>query len=336
MAGNTITKPSGLSCTPSHAARELGLKRGEFDLAVHLGRIRTAPDEGGGGRRVTRAEIDRLRSADGFPETLLESVKTVGTTDGAALMEVTSARFTRFARLGLVVPVRFYVNRYRAVVWLYLAEELRQFAADKNHTSLLNGRTPEGLRDQLQAGLDLRPRNWRGRHLGFLLRQADGPWERAGALAALLDPVQVAEIVQDPYERAHLNRFRPDPPAHGAPGSPAAHLAERIMTAEDPDEISWLRADLTQVLDEARRHRPAPRPTADCAPADSRTDRHHGRPRPTAAPRPTAEPAGSPPTAEPVGPPPILSERPPEPAPEPAPEPERSRGMLGWLRRRNA
>ncbi|MEV0474245.1 DUF6397 family protein [Streptomyces prunicolor] len=328
MAGNTITKPSDLSCTPSRAARELGLKRGEFDLAVHLGRIRTAPDEGGGGRRVTRAEIDRLRSADGFPESLLESVKTVGTTDGAALMEVTSARFTRFARLGLVVPVRFYVNRYRAVVWLYLAEELRQFAADKNHTSLLNGRTPEGLRDQLQAGLDLRPRNWRGRHLGFLLRQADGPWERAGALAALLDPVQIAEIVQDPYERAHLNRFRPDPPAHGAPGSPAAHIAERIMTAEDPDEISWLRADLTQVLDEARRHRPAPRPTAQLA-----------VPRPTAepaVPRPTADPAEWPPTAEPVGPPPTLSERPPEPVPEPAPEPERSRGMLGWLRRRNA
>lgn len=334
MAGNTITKPSDLSCTPSRAARELGLKRGEFDLAVHLGRIRTAPDEGGGGRRVTHAEIDRLRSADGFPETLLESVRTVGTTDGAALMQVTSARFTRLARLGLVVPVKFYLNRYRAVVWLYLAEELRQFAADKNHTALLNGRTPEGMRDQLQEGLDLRPRNWRGRHLGFLLRQADSPWERAGALAALLDPVQVAEIVQDPYERAYLNRFRPDPPAHGAPGSPAAHLAERIMTAEDPDEISWLRADLSQVLGEARGHRPAPRPAAE--PTAPRSTVERTAPRPTGEPasRPTVEPAGSPPTAEPVGPPSSLSERLPEQ--EPAPEPQRSRGMLGWLRRRSA
>lgn len=220
MAGNTITKPSDLSCTPSRAARELGLKRGDFDLAVHLGRVRTVPDEEGGGRRVTHAEIDRLRSAAGFPDTLLESVRTVGTTDGAALMEVTSARFTRLARLGLVVPVKFYLNRYRAVVWLYLAEELRQFAADKNHTSLLNGRTPERLRDQLQEGLDLRPRNWRGRHLGFLLHQATDPWERAGALAALLDPVQVAEIVQDPYERAHLNRFRPEPPPTGLRARP--------------------------------------------------------------------------------------------------------------------
>ena len=335
MAGNTITKPSDLSCTPSRAARELGLKRGEFDLAVHLGRVRTAPDEGGDGRRVAYAEIDRLRSADGFPETILEGVRTVGTTDGAALMAVTSARFTRLARLGLVVPVKFYLNRYRAVVWLYLAEELRQFAADKNHTALLNGRTPEGMRDQLQEGLDLRPRNWRGRQLGFLLRQADGPWERAGALAALLDPVQVAEIVQDPYERAYLNRFRPDPPAHGAPGSPAAHLAERIMTAEDPDEISWLRADLTQVLDEARGQRPAPRPTAEPTAPQPTVERT--APRPTAeltAPRQTVEPVGAPPTTEPVGPSPSLSEHAPEPAP--TPEPERSRGMLGWLRRRGA
>ncbi|MGX9885468.1 DUF6397 family protein [Streptomyces sp. NPDC002276] len=304
MAGNTITTPSELSCTPSRAARELGLKRGEFDLAVHLGRIRTVPDEGGGGRRVARTEIDQLRSAEGFPESLAESVRTVGTTGGAALMEVTSARFTRLARLGLVVPVRFYLNRYRAVVWLYLAEELRQFATDKNHTSLLNGRTPEGLRDQLREGLDLRPRNWRGRHLGFLLREADGLWERAGALSALLDPVQVAEIVKDPYERAHLNRFRPDPPAHGAPGSPSAHLAERIMTADHPDEISWLRADLAQVLDEARLHRPAPRPASESAGAPSSLSEQ----------------------------PPSLSEH----SPEPAPEPERSRGMLGWLRRRNA
>jgi hypothetical protein len=119
-----------------------------------------------------------------------------------------------------------------------------------------------------------------------------------------------------------LNRFRPEPPAHGAPGSPAAHLAERIMTAEDPDEISWLRADLTQVLDEARGHRPAPRPTNE-----------------PAAPWPTAEAARPPAfaetavpraTVEPAGPPPSPSEHPPEP------EPERSRGMLGWLRRRSA
>ena len=50
------------------------------------------------------------------------------------------------------------------------------------------------------------------------------------------------------------------------PGSPAARLAERIMTADDPDEIAWLRADLATTLAEARDHRPAPRPRSEQAP----------------------------------------------------------------------
>jgi hypothetical protein len=284
----------------SGAARELGLRRGEFDLAVQMGRIRTVPDDGGGGRRVARAEIDRVRSEAGFPTALRERVKVVGTTEGATLMDVTATRFTRLARLGLIVPVKFYLNRYRAVVWLYLAEELRQFAADDQHARLLSGRTPEELRDQLDAGLDLRPRNWRGRHRGFLLRQAEDPWARAAVLASLLDPVQVAEIVKDPYERAHLNRFRPPLASHGAPESAAAHAASRIMTADDPDEIGWLRADLEQAVAEARDFRPAPRP----APKPSPRAAAHQASTPT-APLSPGEPSA------------------------------RSRGLLGWLRRRN-
>lgn len=174
MSGNTVTQSASWSL--ARAARELELRRGEFDLAVHLGYVRTVPDEGGGGRRVAHAEIDRVRSQEDFPEALRERVKAVGTTEGAALLDISTARFTRLARLGLVVPVKLYLNRYRAVVWLYLAEELRRFPADRQNAPLLRGRTPEGLRDQLEAGLDLRPRNWRGRHMGFLLRQADGPW----------------------------------------------------------------------------------------------------------------------------------------------------------------
>ncbi|WP_107419993.1 DUF6397 family protein, partial [Streptomyces carpinensis] len=270
MSGDTITHevPPAVTATagkrdtlftPSRAARELALRRSEFDLAVSLGRIRTLPDEGGS-RRVTRAEIERLRSEEDFPEALRERVRTVGTGDGAKTMEVTAARFTRLARLGLLVPVAFYLNRYRTVVWLYLAGELGEFAADPKNAALLNRPLPEGLRDQLDTGVDLRSRNWRGRHLGFLLRQADDPWERAAAVASLLDPLQVSEIVGDPYERAHLNRFRLRPPAHGTPGSPAAHLAERITTAQDPDEIDWLRADLARAVEEARTHRPATRP----------------------------------------------------------------------------
>ncbi|MFF0790510.1 DUF6397 family protein [Streptomyces spiralis] len=272
MSGDTITHEvqptivpaAGKRDTPftaSRAARELGLKRSEFDLSVSLGRIRTLPDEGGGGRRVARAEIERLRTQEGFPESLRERVMTVGTSDAARIMEVSAARFTRLARLGLLVPVAFYLNRYRAVVWLYPAGEVRDFAAGPENASLLKRPLPEGLRDQLDAGVDLRPRNWRGRQLGFLLRQAaDDPWEQAAAVASLLDPLQVSEIVGDPYGRAHLNRLRPRPSAHGAPGSPAAHLAERITTAQDPDEIDWLRADLARAVEEARTHRPAPRP----------------------------------------------------------------------------
>ncbi|MFF9286222.1 DUF6397 family protein [Streptomyces griseosporeus] len=299
MSGSTLTAAHQTSCTPSRAARELGLRRSEFDLAVHLGRIRTVPDEGGGGHRVPLTELERLRGQDGFPDALREAVRTVGTREGAALLDVPVTRFTRLAKLGLLVPVRFYLNRYRAVVWMYLADELRQFAADAANAPLLTGRTPPHLRSQLANGADLRARNWRGRHLGFLLRQADGPWQRAGAVAALLDPVQIAELVPDPYERAHLTRFRPGPPAHGAPGSPAAELAARIMTADDPDEIGWLRADLARAVVEARQHRPAPRPALGRNGAPESRERH--------APRESE-------------------------APE---RPDRSRGLLGWLRRRD-
>jgi hypothetical protein len=260
MSANTVTRLHSTSFAPGRAARELNLKRSEFDLGVHLGRIRTTPDEGGGGRRVARAEIDRLRTEDGFPEALRRQVHAVGTGEGAAILEVPPTRFTRLARVGLVVPVRFYLNRYRAVVWLYLAEELRQFAADRTNAFLLTGRTPEVLRSQLAEGVDLRPRNWRGRHLGFLLRQADDPWQRAAVLAAFLGPQHVAETVGDSFERAHLNRLRPAPPAHGAPGSPAAQVIEKIMTAQDRDEIDWLSSDLAATLTEARARQPAPHP----------------------------------------------------------------------------
>ncbi|GAA0915349.1 hypothetical protein GCM10009549_30740 [Streptomyces thermoalcalitolerans] len=259
----------------SRAARELGLKRSEFDLAVQLGHIRTLPGEGGGGRRVGRAEIERLRTQEGFPESLRRRVEVVGTRDGAALLEVTAARFTRLARLGLVTPVTFHLNRYRAVVWRYLADELLEFAVAPGSAALLRRPLPEALRSQLDTGLDLRARNWRGRHLGSLLRQAGDPWERAGAVASMLDRLQVSRIVEDPCERAYLNRFRPQPPVHGTPGSPAARLIERITTAQDPDEIEWLRADLARAVQEARTHRPAPRPAPRYA---GRHPDRHGHP----------------------------------------------------------
>ncbi|WP_053851952.1 DUF6397 family protein [Streptomyces sp. NRRL B-24085] len=268
MASTTITQIQRTAYTSSRAARELGLKRSEFDLAVHLGRIRTVPDEGGGGRRVTRSEVDRLRATDGFPDSLRERVRLVGTTEGAKVMDIPVGRFTRLARLGLFSPVRFYLNRYRAVVWLYLADELQEFATVEENSPLLTARRmPESLRDLLDEGVDLRARNWRGRHRGFLLRLAQDPWESAGVLAAFLDPVRIAELVPDPYERSRLSRFRPAPPAHGAPGTPAGQLIEKIMTADDPAETAWLRTELARALEDARRFRPAPRPADRPAPS---------------------------------------------------------------------
>ncbi|MGW1391375.1 DUF6397 family protein [Streptomyces nigra] len=283
MSGDTITTTHDRSCTPSRAARELGLRRSDLDLAVHLGLIRTVPDEGGGGaRRVTRSEIDRVRSADGFPDALLARIELVGTAEAARLLDIPAGRFTRLARLGLVVPTKWYLNRYRAVVWLYLAEDLRRFAADEENVPLLKARRmPEGPRALLDAGVDLRPRNWRGRHRGFLLRQSQDPWERAGAYAAFLDPVEIAEAVPYPYERSHLGRFRPGPPVAGAPGTPAARIAERIMTAADADEIGLLRTELAALVREARATSPAPRPTPR---------------RATAPPRALAPPPGGPKT----------------------------------------
>ncbi|MEU9399751.1 DUF6397 family protein [Streptomyces sp. NPDC048242] len=274
MPGTTLTAPSPTTCTPSRAARELGLNRAEFELAVQLGRIRTVRDEVGSGRRVERAEIDRIRADDGFPETLRVRVRLVTTTGAAALMNISPGRFARLARLGLLVPVRFYLNRYRVVVWQYLAEEVEEFAARDVNAHLLEGRTPETLRSQVAAGVDLRARNWRGRHLGFLLRDAEGdPWARAGALAALLPPDEAAAATESPAEQARLNRLRPLPPRHGAPGTPSADIAEELMTAQDPDEIMWLRADLEQALAEARA----------VAPGEVRA--RSGRPSPASMPR---------------------------------------------------
>ncbi|MGV9989153.1 DUF6397 family protein [Streptomyces sp. NPDC003374] len=274
-AGPAAVSP-GTALTESRAARELGLSKREFETAVQLGHVRTVPGEGQGGwagerggegggggggvRRVARAEIERLRGLEGFPEDLRSRVEMAGTKAGAQTLGVATARFTRLARLGLLVPAGFYLNRYRTVVWLYLAGELREFAADAKNTDLLKRPLPETARAQLDEGLDLRARNWRGRRLDALLRLAGDPWERAAAVASLLDPLQLPDIAADPWEHAQLHRLRPRPPAQAAPDSPAARVLERITTAQDADETARLRADLARAMREARTLRPAPRP----------------------------------------------------------------------------
>ncbi|MEU8618990.1 DUF6397 family protein [Streptomyces sp. NPDC048623] len=252
------------------AAAELELRRDEFRLAVDLGLVRTVPGPAPGTpdapmgtarRRVPRGEIERLRAAPDFPDGLRERVRAVGTREGAELLSVTRDRFARLARTGHFSPVRFYINRYRAVVWLYPAAELTEFAL--NHPRLLAGRLPPDVRTQADdGGLDWRPRNWRARRLGMLLQASDDPWARAAAIASLLDPSHVTEVVDDPYERAHLDRLRPPPPVW-RPSTPTARdIADRLMAADDPDEILWHRMSLALALDEARADREAPRPGA--------------------------------------------------------------------------
>ncbi|MGA5421218.1 DUF6397 family protein [Streptomyces lavendulocolor] len=240
------------------AAQQLELRRNEFDLAVQLGHVRTLPGADGGRPRVAAEEIARLRAAPDFPAGLRDRVRTVGTAGAAELASITGDRFTKLVRTGHLSPVAFYLNRYRAVVWLYVAGEVREFA--DGHPQLLTGRLPASVRSRLDAGEDVRARNWRARRLGLLLRRTDDPWEAAAAIASLLSPDDVAEVVGDPHERAHLDLLRPAP-AHPRPESLAARdIVDRLRLADDPDEILWHRMSLALALEDARALRPAPRP----------------------------------------------------------------------------
>ncbi|MEW2071829.1 DUF6397 family protein [Streptomyces sp. NPDC007346] len=280
----TPPAPSTATVAAGRAAQELGLRRGEFELAVHLGLIAVTAQPGGGRPRVHQREIARLREEPGFPDGLGERVRTVGTAEGAALLGIVPARFTRLTRAGCVSPVTFYLNRYRAVVWLYLADELASFAV--REPELLAGRTPLGMRTMLEAGGDWRARNWRTQRIDRLLNRTDDPWARAAIEASALDSAHLAEVVEDPYERAYLVRVRPEP-VFGRPGSVAAReTMGELMLADDPDEILWRRINLTLTLDRAREDRPAPRPGDD--------------PGARMAPAPLPVPCASPPRPLPV------------------------------------
>ncbi|MFI0827701.1 DUF6397 family protein [Streptomyces roseolus] len=296
---------------PVRAAEELELKRDEFRLAVRMGLIRTVPtpvpvpdprgahrDRPPERRPVARGELDRLKAAPDFPEGLRERVRAVGAGEAAGLLSISYDRFNRLARTGHLSPVRFYLNRYRMVVWLYLAAEVTAFGEE--NPGLLTGRLPAGVRERDAAGEDLRARNWRSRHLSLLLRGTDDPWARAAAIASLLDPVQVAEVVDDPYERTYLDRLRPAPP-RGLPVAGASHeTAVRLARADDPDEILWHRMSLALALDEARAARQAPYPGERRRPLQEPEPEPGPDLEPGPDPEPAAEPA-DPPVAEAAG-----------------------------------
>ncbi|MER5886649.1 DUF6397 family protein [Streptomyces sp. NPDC001941] len=232
------------------AAQELALKRSEFDLAVQLGHVRTVPGERGGRPRVSRQELDRLRAAPDFPDALRERVRAVGTAEAAALIGATPVRFTALAKAGLFSPTSFYLNRYRAVVWLYLAGELREFAAAR--PELLKGRLPEETRRDLALGQDRRPRNWRARRLGLLLRASEDPWQSAAAVTLFLDPDDIADLVPDPRERNRLDALRPGPLCRRPDSPKARDITERLVLVQDPEEAEWYRASLTGMLRDGR------------------------------------------------------------------------------------
>lgn len=240
----------------ARAAAELGLSRNEFARAVQLGIVRAGPPAPGGAARYTRAELDRVRSAESppgapWPDALRERVGTVAGAEAAAhVLGVGPSRFTRLARCGHLTPVGYRINRYRAVVWLYLAAELREFAA--REPALLRGVAPPGDRELMAARADLRPRKWRGRHVGLLLRRTADPWGRAAVLASVLPEGELRGVVPDPAERIVLTALAPPPP-YGHPQAPAAAaVALRLLRAEHPDEIHWYRTSLDLALTGAR------------------------------------------------------------------------------------
>ncbi|MEU6399163.1 DUF6397 family protein [Streptomyces cinnamoneus] len=234
------------------AAGELGLTRGELARAVQLGIVRAGPPTAGGAARFTRAELARVReAAPGQPDALRRQVETVAGAQGAAeVLGVGPSRFTRLARCGHLTPVGYRINRYRAVVWLYLAAELREFA--DREPRMLRGTAPADDRELLAAKGDLRPRTWRGRHVGLLLRRTADPWARAAVLACVLPEDELRAAVPDPAERIVLAALAPPPP-YGHPQVPAAAaVAEGLLRAGPPDEVHWYRTSLEFALTGAR------------------------------------------------------------------------------------
>ncbi|MFG2531159.1 DUF6397 family protein [Streptomyces sp. NPDC048516] len=279
----TVVCDGQQTLTAGRAARELELRTGELELATQLGEVRTvAAGAGGrptgagslGRRRVPAGEIARLQAEPGFPDALRERIRAVSTTEAAALMGIGPGRAVRLTRAGCLGPVRFYVNRFGAVVWLYLAAEVADFA--DREPDLMRGNTPAAMRVMLDSGQDWRARQWRSRRIAQLMGQTDDPWEAAGVIAAVLPPEELASVAENPLERCLLRRLRPTL-ASVITVTPAARESfERVLTADEFDEVLWYRVHLSRCLERARREDP-------------------GRPRtPAAVPSAVARPGQSP------------------------------------------
>jgi hypothetical protein len=283
--------------TLSRARDALGLDYDEFDVAVQIGEIRTVAC-GPRTWKVPPEEVDRLRAEVGHPQALLDRVRLVASAEAAKELGIGRERFVRLARAGYVRPVRWYVNRYRALVWMYPAQELPALA--EQSPALLHGPLPEGLREAVARGEDERARSWRARRVAQLVRDAYDPWDEAAVWAALLGPEIVDDALPDPYERAQLRKLRAAlPPGRTGPVTP--EQVRELTTADHPDEIALGLVALADALGRARALRPAPEPSgaspwSAVPPQAWRAQLPVGLP---SVPSPTASP---PPSPRPLGP----------------------------------
>ncbi|WP_165956366.1 DUF6397 family protein, partial [Streptomyces hainanensis] len=177
----------------------------------------------------------------------------VGATDGAALLDISPARFARLARGGCLSPAEFRISPLHIVTWWYPAAELRLFA--DRESRLLSGPIPEGLRRALRRGDDWRPRRWRTRRVAQLIRRTADPWRRAAAFAAVLEPPALARLVPDAGERVLLRRLRPALTAPPPPGF-RPRMLDALLTATEPDETRWYVRGLELALRDARSRPP--------------------------------------------------------------------------------
>ncbi|MFC9228760.1 DUF6397 family protein [Streptomyces decoyicus] len=263
--------------TMGRAARELELRNGEFELATQLGEVRTVPaatDDRPAGtgslgrRRVPAEEITRLQAEPGFPDALRERIRAVSTTEAATLMGIGPGRAGRLTRAGCFSPVRFYVNRFGAVVWLYLAAEVADFA--DREPDLMRGNTPAAMRVMLDSGQDWRARQWRSRRVAQLMGQTDDPWEAAAVIAAVLPPEELASVAEEPLERSLLRRLRPTLASVITVTPTARESYERVLTADEFDEVLWYRVHLSRCLERARREDPGRLRTPAAVPSSAR------------------------------------------------------------------
>ena len=247
----------------TRARQELGLTPREFELCLDLGEVNATPYGPEGRRRVAVAEVRRLCAETEYPEGIRKRLSLVQATDGAALLGVSRSRFTRLARAGLFSPVRFTVSRYHQLVWHYLALELSQFA--ERQSALLHGPMPSEVRSMIKEGEDWRPRLWRSRRMGQLLRQTSEPWSAAAVHACVLDEATLEEAVPDPEERVTLAELRPTLAPRPLSVQARRHCGD-LLVADVGEETRWHRLGLTLAVGAARAAgsaesaRPAPRP----------------------------------------------------------------------------